>query len=75
MSKGLRGFSDRKAKLALLAALDRQAIADSGIWRSVAFLAADLALVSARAAVAGYLIRRLVRRGTARPAFPTNHRK
>ena len=58
MSRPLRDIANRKVKLALLASFERQAIAESPIWASGAFFAAELALVSAKAVWASYLIRR-----------------
>jgi hypothetical protein len=59
MNRPLRDIANRKDKLALLASFERQAIAESGIWASGAFFAAELALVSAKALGASYLIRGL----------------
>jgi len=58
MNRQLRDIGIRKDKLALLASFDRQAIAESPIWASGAFFAAELALVAAKAVGASYLIRR-----------------
>jgi hypothetical protein len=66
MSRQLRDIANRRSKLALLASFERQAISESPLWASGAFLAAELALFSAKAIGASCLIRSF---------FPMKHKR